>query len=86
MPRIERGASEDGAEDAELFADDGEDKIGGVFGEIAEFLNAVAETAADDSAAGEGEEGLDHVVTDTAQGAFRDSETRSCGACDRIYA
>lgn len=54
---------EDSAEESEFFADDGEDEVGGIFGEVAEFLDAASETSSEEAAGGEAEEALDHVVT-----------------------
>jgi hypothetical protein len=41
---VER-CGEQGAEDAQLFADDGEDEVGRVFRQVTELLNAVAQPA-----------------------------------------
>ena len=47
---------------AHFFTDDREDEVGGVFRQVAEFLDAVAQTPADQSALCDGQYGLDRVV------------------------
>jgi hypothetical protein len=54
---------DDRADESEFFTDDGEEKVGGVFREVSEFLKPVTQSAAEDSAAGDGGDGLDELVS-----------------------
>jgi len=75
----EQGDDQDGADEAEFLADDGEDEVGGVLGEVAELLEAVAQAAAGDFTVGDGDLGLDHVVAAGAGCGVGIQEGRDAG-------